>query len=215
MRNAVFSKKMFIQAAYGILTADGIEAVSLRRVALALGCNTATLYRYFDSLDELLAYASLGTLQDYLAEVHQRTQACTNSLQQHFEIWDCFAKYAFQSPDIFNNLFFGRYSRRLDSIIQEYYTLFPAALQGMDENLARAFRSGNFNHRDYLLISRAVQDGFLKAQDAKLLNAVSINLYKGYLKGVLDGAFAEGGADAAREEFIGNLRSIILKFTIC
>jgi len=40
------SKSNYISKAYQILEEDGIEAISIRRLAVELGCNSANLYRY-------------------------------------------------------------------------------------------------------------------------------------------------------------------------
>ena len=65
------SKANYIPAAYDILSRDGVPAVTIRRLAEELRCNSANLYRYFDGLDELIIYASLKYLKSYINEVQQ------------------------------------------------------------------------------------------------------------------------------------------------
>ena len=48
------------------------------------------------------------------------------------------------------------------------------------------FRSGDFDYRDYLMLVRSVKDGRFTTQQAKYLNVVTMNLYKGFFKSLLD-----------------------------
>jgi AcrR family transcriptional regulator len=52
-RNAL-SRESIVEAALEMADAEGIDAVSIRRVAAALGARTMTLYTYIDSKDDLL-----------------------------------------------------------------------------------------------------------------------------------------------------------------
>lgn len=54
-RNPRFSREQIAAAALAIGDADGFEAVSMRRIAAALGAGTMSLYRYIETKDELLA----------------------------------------------------------------------------------------------------------------------------------------------------------------
>src|SRR5215470_1844326 len=53
-RRALLDIEHVIDVALAILDADGLEAVSLRRLSADLGVSHMTLYGYFDSKDALL-----------------------------------------------------------------------------------------------------------------------------------------------------------------
>ena len=182
----VISKEKYISKTYELLSQDGVEAVSIRRLAEELRCNSANLYRYFDGLDELILYASLKYLRDYLGEVRTLLSHVEDSLELHFSVWECFARHTFSYPEIFNNLFWGKYSHQLDRIIQDYYSIFPEELTGMDDYMRSVFLSGDFDYRDYLMLMRSVEDGRFTQQQAAFLNTISMNLYRGFLKDLLD-----------------------------
>ncbi|MBT0772706.1 TetR/AcrR family transcriptional regulator C-terminal domain-containing protein [Kineosporia sp. J2-2] len=60
------SRASIAAAAIGLADAEGLKAVSIRRVASAVGSAPASLYRYLASRDELLALmadAAIGTLE--------------------------------------------------------------------------------------------------------------------------------------------------------
>ena len=49
----------FIKSAQDIMTAEGMQGITLRKVADGAGYNNATLYNYFDDLDHVVLYACL------------------------------------------------------------------------------------------------------------------------------------------------------------
>src|SRR6266536_2361094 len=54
-RRPTYTRSQIARAAIDIADAEGIEAVSMRRVAAAIGAGTMTLYRYVRNKDELYA----------------------------------------------------------------------------------------------------------------------------------------------------------------
>ena len=47
------SRKDYVVQASRIIKKEGVEAISIRRIAAELGCSSASMYRYFQNLDEL------------------------------------------------------------------------------------------------------------------------------------------------------------------
>lgn len=208
------SKEQFIKVTYEILSEEGIQALSIRRLGRETDCNPANIYRYFTGLDELVLYASLKFLDGYLRDAAKCFERISDSIVLHFEVWRCFAEYSFERPEIFNNLFFGRYSDRLDEIIKDYYKTFPDEILKIAKGKEAVFVSGDFNYRDYLMIENCVKDNRLTQEEAKFLNRVCIHLYKGYLKEVLDegGNSDFGGRKRKVKEFIECLEEIVRKY---
>ena len=122
------SKEQFIKATYEILSKEGIQALSIRRLGKVMDCNPANIYRYFTGMDELVLYASLQFLRGYLKDVASCFERIQDGLKLHFAVWRCFAESSFERPEIFDNLFFGKYSARLDQIMKEYYQMYPEEL---------------------------------------------------------------------------------------
>lgn len=65
------SRRDYIQKAHEIIQQEGIQAVSIRRIAKEMGCSSASLYRYFDNVSELLYYAELRILTGYLDRLNE------------------------------------------------------------------------------------------------------------------------------------------------
>jgi AcrR family transcriptional regulator len=66
-RNPRFSREQIAAAALAIADADGFEAVSMRRIAAALGAGTMSLYRYIETKDDLLALIDDAIIGEALA----------------------------------------------------------------------------------------------------------------------------------------------------
>ncbi|MBB2934895.1 AcrR family transcriptional regulator [Amycolatopsis bartoniae] len=65
-RIPLISRHNALVAALEIMDSEGLEALSIRRLAAALGVNGASLYHHFASKEEILA----GTVEIALAEAH-------------------------------------------------------------------------------------------------------------------------------------------------
>ena len=208
MREAV-SKKRFIEETYRLISTEGVGAVSIRRIGREMNCNTANIYRYFKDLDELLTYASLRYLAGYLDDVAKCYEASKDTLETYLLVWECFANHAFAHPHKFNTLFFGRHSRQLEEIIRSYYELFPEDMMGIAPALEEVFTTGSFDRRDFLLISRCVEDGWFTAEDAKYLNMLLIHLFMGFHKQLLDKERSVDEVLRMRESFLGCVRKSV------
>jgi AcrR family transcriptional regulator len=59
---AKLSAEEYISVTYDIIAKEGIEAVSIRYLAQKLNCSSASLYRHFDCVEQLIAFASVRFL---------------------------------------------------------------------------------------------------------------------------------------------------------
>ena len=55
----------FIRAAREIIDAEGIDNISIRKIASLTGMNSATMYLYFPDSDVLTTMALMGYLEKY------------------------------------------------------------------------------------------------------------------------------------------------------
>ena len=78
-RNMVY----FVEAAEKILKEEGIPGVSIRRIAAEAGYNSATLYNYFQDLDELILFGSVCFLRDYLLRLTRKISPEMDSMERY------------------------------------------------------------------------------------------------------------------------------------
>ena len=64
-RPAHWSRREITEVALRVADADGLEAVSMRRVAAELGTGAASLYRYVETREDLLDLMTDATAEEY------------------------------------------------------------------------------------------------------------------------------------------------------
>src|SRR6056297_2543377 len=97
--------RYFIDATADIIASDGVEKVTVRKVADLAGYNIATLYNYFKNLDHLISMASLKFIKPYTDDLPNYLKGCNNPLLRILRTWDCFCKHAYASPHIYKFVF--------------------------------------------------------------------------------------------------------------
>ncbi|MFI5609615.1 TetR/AcrR family transcriptional regulator [Amycolatopsis sp. NPDC051903] len=81
-RPARWSRADVVEAARGIVAAEGVEALTMRRVARELGCSPMALYRHVRDKDELLAL-----LMDHVAAGLPRPDLPDDPRQRLLVLW--------------------------------------------------------------------------------------------------------------------------------
>lgn len=170
----------FIEAAIEIIEEEGIEAITLRKIAERSGYNSATLYNYFKNLDVLLIYASVTYLKDYIKELKKIVGPVNDPIERYIKIYEVFNDFCFRYPDIYFNMFYGIYSDMLNEIIAEYYDIFPEELEGIDEDLSVMLTSGDIYKRDEAITKSFLNHGYTK-DDIKFLIDTTIRVHSSYL----------------------------------
>lgn len=172
----------FIRAAAQIIDDDGVDQVSIRKVATLAEYNSATMYLYFKDLDELITLACISFLEDYYRELVVSHSDQLSSEALYYHTWEVFCKYAFSMPQVFDHLFFSPHNFDLDQSIERFYEVFPNFLEGMGESVLKMVRRGNLAQRNIYLLQRLAEDGLIKAEDIELINALTVGYFRTLLE---------------------------------
>lgn len=192
MSNSELKKKrmliIFIEAAQEIMTKDGIEAITLRKVSDLAGYNGATLYNYFDDLDQLILFASLKYLKLYNLDVVEQLKSCKTEHEKFLMMWETFCQISFKSPQPFNQIFFNKHSQSLDDISKRYYELFPEDIGTTDNNLKEILSGTKLGVRNKVSLKYLADEENKSLVDIDLINDMMIALYHDLLlKRISDG----------------------------
>ncbi|UTC61755.1 TetR/AcrR family transcriptional regulator [Treponema sp. OMZ 799] len=164
----------------------GIEKVSIRKIAEKIGYNTATLYNYFENLDILLLYASLGYLKDYIAELKVKTKPISDPVLKYIRVYEVFNGFSFKNPDIYFNMFYGIYSEKLPKIIADYYEIFPEELgEKYHDDIDNMLKEGNIIRRDIEITKAIVNQGILSQKNTDFLIHTVTKVHAYYLYKVI------------------------------
>jgi AcrR family transcriptional regulator len=176
----------FLEATNKIIEEEGLQAVTIRKVASLAGYNSATLYNYFENLNHLLFFASLKYLKDYAENLPKNTKGSKNSLETYLAVWKCFCYYSYSKPEIYNLIFFSGYSpSTVNDSIQTYYSIFPEELGAESQQFLPMLLEGNIHARDFNLLKAAVTEGFINKSDLHEINEMNVLLYQGMLSKLL------------------------------
>lgn len=116
----------FINATIELMEEIGIENLTIRKVAERAKYNSATLYNYFDSLDELEMFASVKCLNEYVKTSQIKYSEGKSMREWYLGEWRCFCEQAFRHPRIYNFLFFSPLGEtNMTEIFRRYYEIFP------------------------------------------------------------------------------------------
>lgn len=204
------TRRDYIEKAHEIIQKEGIQAVSIRRIAKELGCSSASLYRHFVNLSELLYYAELRTLTSYIQRLNEAEKDWHNMWEVYVGIWDCYAREAFKYPAAYNLLFFEYDNTKLHNSAVEYYEMFPEDIQGTNRFFLKMLRTSNFMSRDFAICERCITSKAITYENAVKLNRMVCLLFEGYFKKVLDEGIAEEEIDDRVNLMVNDIDTIVM-----
>ena len=171
----------FIEATEELMKEDDIDKISIRKIAKRAGYNSATLYYYFDDLEHLILFASIRYLREYTTALAKKIKPTMTTLEKYRTVYETFNYYAFRSPVIFHNMFFGKYSPMLLEVIKEYYDIFPDDLEGHEDLLKNLLKQGNMYYRDKQIVDELVKEGNVDTNKVDITLKILINVHQSYV----------------------------------
>lgn len=171
----------FIEATEELIKEDGIDGLSIRRIASKAGYNSATLYNYFDDLEHLILFASVRHLREYVTTLGRSIKPDMNALETYRVIYGLFSEYSFRSPEIFNNMFFGRHRDRLTDVLKRYYELFPDEIGEQKRFVKGMLSQGNIYERDQAFMEGLVAEGFVDPKKKDMTVQLLVRTHQSFL----------------------------------
>jgi len=175
----------FIDAVFTIIESEGVENVTIRKVAVIAGYNSSTLYNYFEDLDHLILFACIRYLGDYTRALKDYVKKANNSLERYLMIWECFCLYSFERPKIYKLIFFSEHSSTLNNIISEYYNIFHDELEDSPQQIKSMLTGNDIYSRTLFQFGNCVEEGYFREEDIVEINEVTILIYQSILTNVL------------------------------
>lgn len=201
-------RKEYVEKAAEIIKKEGVEAVSIRRIAKELRCSTTAMYRHFNNLDELLFYAQLSALNTYIYNLQERESTWKSIWDTHFDIWELYADQAFRKPEAFELIFYKNVNKNLGSALKEYYEMFPEAVFNLTPLVKQMLEISGYYERDWCIVQHIVEKGYLSEENGRKVNHIECNLFLGYFKYVQETSVNEDEIPALVSQFIGEIKEI-------
>ena len=175
----------FIEATQELILNEGIENLSIKKIADTAGYNTATIYNYFEDLEELILYSSIDYLKIYLKDLKSEINSNMKAIEMYETIYKVFVHHSFEKPEIFYTLFFGKYSYKLEKIIKKYYEIFPDDITGQTDITKSVLVEGNIHNRDLPVIKQMIKEGSILEEEAPYIMEAIVRIHQSYLENIL------------------------------
>lgn len=179
---AVRIRRLFIETTTGLIREYGMEGLSIRKISEIVGYNSATTYNYFEDLEHLITLASLKFLDAYTADLSKIMFDNMNSMERYIQVIGCFAFHSFSMPEVYYQIFYGKYSNKLSDIILEYYEIYPEELKVKHFVVRDMLFAGSMIDREHRITEQLYQDGFITREDQQYLVEIAISLHEYLLR---------------------------------
>jgi|GEM_PF-354041 len=208
------SRKDYIVKASNIISEEGIEAVSIRRIATELGCSSTSMYRYFKNLDELLFYTQLTALNEYILQLSIHEKNWKDNWEMYFEIWHIYAIEAFRNPYAFEYVFYRNIkSENLEDSLKDYYAMFPDTIIKVSPLIQEMLEVPGYYDRDFVIWKHLVKEKEITEENARKLNHIFCNLFLGYFKALQEQGLSGCDPKVLTDQFVSEIREIAACYT--
>lgn len=178
-------KIYFGESAKEIIAKEGIESVSVRKVADAAGYSYATLYNYFEDINELLWDVKQGMIDDIIETMKKKMSNISLDINGVKILFRIYITYYFENPNIFKFFYFHK-------LIKPRKKLNDTAVEpDFNEMMRATFKS-------------FVLEGRLSAMDLEVVGKTCIYAVHGMLT-----LFFTGNGDLTEESIFEELNKII------
>jgi AcrR family transcriptional regulator len=188
----------FIEAATQIIDEEGLNGLTIRKVADIAGYNSATMYNYFENLDHLIFFAQLKHLKIYVVHLNDHIKGAKNALETYYLIWEFFCYHSFQEPLVYHTLFFKQFNQPLTDMMKEYYALFPEELEGIGKDIEPMVMNQDLSRRNLSLLINCMKEGFFQEEDLEELNEMALLVYQAMVQRMLTKRAAYTPKEATR-----------------
>jgi len=180
------SKEAYIALTCDLIAADGIETVTIRNLARKLHCSSASLYRHFDNLEQLLVFASLRFLKSYIAEVAVILSSNKLELETYFKVWNIFIRCSFDQPKIFQYVFFNKYRDMFKKAVEVYYQTLSDDIHDIEPMWHPMLAGDSIHLRDRYLLMHCISLSHNNYSEIETASDLIIYIYKGMLNSLID-----------------------------
>ena len=165
-----------IEKTYELLKDTSPADIKIRTVAEVCSCSTAAVYKHFDDLDDLIRFASVRFLEEYITDIQHVLSEAADPMDILITTWQEFSTFAFQNVDVYLELFWGKYKSQLGDAIFEYYQIFPDEWKNLGGLFTSTFFNNEITERNYIIVRRAAAMGYFPFGEAQTVSDLQCHL---------------------------------------
>lgn len=178
--------RYFLDAATDIIETEGIENVTIRKIADKAGYTSSTAYNYFKDLSHLKFFAAMRFTKGYIEELPLYMEKGTNTVEKWLYSWECFCKHSFEQPEIYAGIFINNLGVVPEELLESYYKVYKEELLGLPEQIKSIIMEQSFSKRSVLYIQDAVKEGFINQNDIEFIADSTLLIWKGMMTTVMN-----------------------------
>lgn len=169
----------FLSCTRRVIEQEGIEQVSIRRIARCAGFAATTLYMYFQDADEMLTLASMSYLEQCYHDLLNELPELRTPYEIYRQSWRVYARHAFTNPQIFYHLLFHPHTRPMRDTIARYYDeIYPGLPAATDETVCKMMLDGNLRGHNLRILRPLAQSCGMEEPEIRLLGDVTDSYFK-------------------------------------
>ena len=177
------TKKRIVMFTYNKLLTTNASELTVRDLARGIGCSAAALYKHFDSLEYLITVASVRFMDGYMKQYANLMDSEMDFREIYIRGWELFNSYAFDRPDIYYRLYWGKENSVFGSAFQDYFELFP--FKGSEKYTAQYYIllfDENMQKRDHMMLRQLENRGYITSEDAMYFSYTNPLIVRGLLR---------------------------------
>lgn len=178
--------RYFLDAATEVIEKEGIENVTIRKIADKAGYTSSTAYNYFRDLSHLKFFAAMRFTKDYIEELPDYMGKGKNTVEKWLYSWECFCKHSFEQPQIYAVIFINDLGIVPEALLEHYYKIYKNDLIGLPEEIQSIVMEHGFSKRSALYIQDAVDEGFIEQKEIDFIADSTLMIWKGMMSTVLN-----------------------------
>lgn len=173
--------RYFINAARNIARENGLSAITIRSVAERAGYNSATLYNYFENLDQLLAFTCIDILIDLVQKCSEIEKTDMDTLDKYILSWKVHCSVSFHDPAIYAYVYFSENAERIKESFAEYFDWFPEKAENIAAKTLQSYLAETLYEQEKYAIGLSVAKGYFTEKDGDDIVTLGWLLYRSLL----------------------------------
>lgn len=178
--------RYFVDATVEIIAKEGVENVTIRKVADKAGYTSSTVYNYFQELSHLIFFAAMRFTKDYIDDLPKYMDQGTNTIEKWLYGWVCFCKHSFEKPNIYSVIFINNLGSVPEDLLDHYYKTYQNDLVGLPAQIQSIILEHTLSKRSALYLQQAVDEGLMDQEDVEFISETTRLIWMGMMTTVLN-----------------------------
>lgn len=173
--------RYFIDAARDIANEEGLDGVTIRSVADRAGYNSASLYNYFENLDQLMAFTSIDLVSGWLHELTDIMESNNDELDKYIMGWKTFSQHSFRDPTGFAYIYASENTDMVIKYFEDYFEIFPEPCEDIPQDILNLYKMKTLVDQEKIMIAPCIKAGFFNQEDGESIYNLALLLHNGLL----------------------------------